>query len=64
MYLIRVVINLVAAGETSGTLDKALERIANQLEKDADIASKIRGAMVYPIVIVFVMTSCSYLYDG
>lgn len=51
----RVVINLVGAGETSGTLDKALERIANQLEKDADIASKIRGAMIYPIVIVCVM---------
>ncbi len=51
----RVVINLVAAGETSGTLDKALDRIANQLEKDADIVSKIRGAMIYPIVIVAVM---------
>lgn len=53
----RVVINLVAAGETSGTLDKALERIANQLEKDADISSKIRGAMIYPIVIVLVMVA-------
>ncbi len=51
----RVVVNLVAAGETSGTLDQALVRIADQLEKDADITSKIRGAMVYPIVIVFVM---------
>jgi type IV pilus assembly protein PilC len=51
----RVVVNLVAAGETSGTLDQALVRIADQLEKDADITSKIRGAMVYPIVIVLVM---------
>ena len=51
----RVVVNLIGAGETSGTLDKALERIANQLEKDADISSKIRGAMIYPIVIVVVM---------
>ena len=50
-----VAINLVEAGETSGTLDKALERIANQLEKDADVASKIKGAMVYPIVIICVM---------
>ena len=53
----RVVINLIGAGETSGTLDKALERIANQLEKDADISSKIRGAMIYPIVIVAVMVA-------
>jgi len=51
----RVVINLVGAGETSGTLDTSLERIANQLEKDSDISSKIRGAMIYPIVIVCVM---------
>jgi len=51
----QVAINLVEAGETSGTLDLALERIANQLEKDAEVASKIKGAMVYPIVIVTVM---------
>jgi type IV pilus assembly protein PilC len=50
-----VYINLVAAGETSGTLDKALERIANQQEKDAEITSKIRGAMAYPAVVLLVM---------
>lgn len=50
-----VFVNLVAAGEASGTLDKALERIANQQEKDAEIMSKIRGAMVYPAVVVVVM---------
>ena len=48
-------IALVAAGETSGTLDKALERIANQQEKDAEIASKIRGAMMYPAIVMFVI---------
>jgi len=50
-----VFVNLVAAGETSGTLDKALERLAMQLEKDAEIMSKIYGAMVYPVIVVFVM---------
>lgn len=50
-----IYINLVAAGETSGTLDKALERIASQQEKDAEIASKIRGAMAYPAVVLLVM---------
>ncbi len=50
-----IVINLVAAGETSGTLDAALERIATQQEKDAEILSKVRGALVYPIIVVFVM---------
>lgn len=46
---------LVAAGEVSGTLDKALERIANQQEKDAEIASKVKGAMVYPAIVLFVI---------
>lgn len=51
----RVYISLVAAGEASGTLDKALERLAIQQEKDADLISKVRGAMVYPLVVVAVM---------
>ena len=46
---------LVAAGEVSGTLDKALERIANQQEKDAEIASKVKGALVYPIIVLVVI---------
>jgi len=50
-----VFISLVAAGEASGTLDKALERIANQQEKDAEIISKIRGAMIYPAIVIVVM---------
>jgi type IV pilus assembly protein PilC len=51
----RVFVSLVAAGEASGTLDKALERIADQQEKDAEIISKVRGAMVYPIIVICVM---------
>ena len=51
----RVYISLVAAGEASGTLDKALERLAIQQEKDADLISKVRGAMVYPIIVLLVM---------
>lgn len=51
----QVFINLVAAGEASGTLDAALDRIANQQEKDAELISKVRGAMVYPIIVLLVM---------
>lgn len=50
-----IFVSLIAAGEVSGTLDKALERIADQQEKDAEILSKVRGAMVYPLVVLFVM---------
>ncbi len=51
----RIYISLIAAGETSGTLDAALERLANQQEKDAEILSKVRGAMVYPAIVLLVM---------
>jgi len=53
----RVFVSLVAAGETSGTLDKALERLAIQQEKDADLMSKVRGAMVYPVIVLLVMVA-------
>jgi type IV pilus assembly protein PilC len=50
-----VYVSLVAAGEASGTLDTSLERLANQQEKDAEIISKVRGAMVYPAMVVLVL---------
>lgn len=51
----QVYLSLIAAGETSGTLDKAMERIATQQEKDAEMISKIRGAMVYPLIVLVVI---------
>jgi type IV pilus assembly protein PilC len=51
----KVYTSLIAAGEASGTLDTALERLAIQQEKDADLVSKIRSAMVYPIIVILVM---------
>ena len=53
---------LVAAGEASGTLDEALQRVASQQEKDAAIASKIRGAMTYPIIVLFVIVAVRRRY--
>ncbi len=52
-----IFVSLVAAGESSGTLDKSLERLANQQEKDAEIAAKVKGAMIYPAVVVLVMVA-------
>jgi type IV pilus assembly protein PilC len=51
----QIYISLIASGEASGTLDKALERLALQQEKDAEILSKVRGAMIYPLVVILVM---------
>lgn len=50
-----IYIALVAAGETSGTLDKTLLRLAAQQEKDAAIISKIRSALVYPAIVLVVI---------
>jgi type IV pilus assembly protein PilC len=51
----KVFLALIAAGEASGTLDDALRRIAAQQEKDAAIASKIKGAMTYPLIVLVVI---------
>lgn len=50
-----VYVSLVAAGEASGTLDQGLERLANQQEKDAEILSRVRGAFMYPVIVIFVL---------
>lgn len=50
-----VYLSLVAAGEMSGTLDESLSRLATQEEKDDAMISKIRGAMVYPLILFIVI---------
>ncbi len=50
-----VFLALVNAGEVSGTLDKSLQRIADQQEKDAQTMSKIKGALTYPIIVLVVI---------
>ena len=59
-----IFISLVKAGEASGTLDVALERLALQQEKDAEIMSKVRGAMVYPLIVILVMGGGGNFHDG
>lgn len=45
-------VSMVKSGETSGKLDDVLEYLADQLEKDYDLRSKIKGAMIYPAFII------------
>ena len=56
-----VYMSLIRAGEVSGTLDTSLKRIAKQEEKDAKIASSIKGAMAYPII-AFVVIIMVFIY--
>jgi type IV pilus assembly protein PilC len=44
--------SMVAAGETGGFLDQALDRIAKMYEADAALKSKIKAAATYPIVVL------------
>ncbi len=48
-------IHMVRSGETTGRLDKVLDYLANQKEKDYSLRSRVRGAMVYPAFIISVM---------
>ena len=46
-------INLVKVGETSGTLGENLKYLSEELKKKDELQKKVRGAMAYPIIILF-----------
>jgi len=46
--------NMVAAGETSGTLEEILLRLAEILEKRVNLAAKVKSAIAYPLMMVVV----------
>lgn len=46
-----LMVNMIRAGETGGFLDDALGRIATMYEADAELKSKIKGAMTYPLIV-------------
>jgi type IV pilus assembly protein PilC len=48
-------VSMIKAGETTGRLDKVLVYLADQIEKDYNLRSRIRGAMIYPIFILSVL---------
>lgn len=49
-------IAMVRSGETSGSLDKVLNYLADEQEKDYELMSKIKGAMIYPAFILAALT--------
>jgi type IV pilus assembly protein PilC len=48
-------VNMVRVGETAGNLDEVLKIVSIQLDKEHDLKSKVKGAMIYPAVILTVM---------
>jgi len=47
-------VNMIAAGEASGNLDKVLSRLADYLEAQSSLKSKVRTSMVYPVFMICV----------
>lgn len=50
-----IVVSMISVGELSGNLDQSLQYLSVQLQREADLKSKVRGAMIYPSVIVGAM---------
>ncbi|MEN6383730.1 MAG: type II secretion system F family protein, partial [Phycisphaerales bacterium] len=48
----KLFVNMVAAGEVGGVLDVILARLADFMEKAQKLKAKVKGAMVYPIVVL------------
>lgn len=53
--------NMVEAGEASGSMEVAFERMAVQFEKENKLKQSVKKAMIYPIVLLVVMVGVLFL---
>src|SRR5690349_7426720 len=61
----RLYISMVEAGEAAGILDEVLDRLATQIEKEANIKRRVKGALVYPTLVLgfsFVVMTAMLLF--
>ena len=49
-------INMIESGEISGKLEEVLKRLYLQFKKNHELLSKVKGALIYPIVILIAMS--------
>lgn len=54
-------INMIRSGETSGQLEEVLEYLADQQEKDYDLTSKVKGALIYPAFIMSALVVVGFI---
>jgi type IV pilus assembly protein PilC len=52
----RLYVSMVEAGEAAGILDQVLDRVAFQIEKDTQIKRRVKGAMIYPTMVLIFAT--------
>jgi len=53
--------SMVKVGEEAGTLEEVLKTLTQQMEREYELKSKIKGAMIYPAVIIFAMLGIGFL---
>lgn len=54
--------NIIKAGEVSGNLKKSVDYVAKNIEKNYELQSKIRSALMYPAIILFVFVVIGFLF--
>lgn len=54
-------ISMVKVGEEAGTLEEVLKILTNQMEREYELKSKLKGAMIYPSVIILAMIGIGIL---
>ena len=52
----RLYVSMVEAGEAAGILDTVLDRVAFQIEKETQIKRRVKGAMIYPTMVLIFAT--------
>ncbi|MDP3973843.1 MAG: type II secretion system F family protein [Candidatus Daviesbacteria bacterium] len=52
-----IYVNLVKSGEASGKLDQVLLKMADNLEKEREFRARIKGALIYPMVVIIMMVA-------
>lgn len=54
-------VNMIRSSETSGQLEKVLEYLADQQEKDFDLQNKLRGSLIYPAFILSALVVVGFI---
>ena len=54
-----LLVYMIQTGEASGRLDEILDRLAAYYSREEELAGKVRAAMTYPLILLFVTICCS-----
>lgn len=55
-------INIIKAGEVSGNLKKSIDYVAKNIEKNYNLSRKVKGALLYPAIVMVVFSVISFIF--